>query len=90
MINTIDTFKTFKEVFKDKLDISIDDKIKLWEYEYMIHYPELLVKCKDYPTKNGYQWKKIASEIVFNKTKDNFEKMIEAYSNIKKRYRLYK
>ena len=40
MINTIDTFKNFKEVFKDKLDISIDDKIKLWEYEYMIHYPE--------------------------------------------------
>lgn len=38
-LNTIDTFKTFKEVFKDKLDISIDDKIKLWEYEYMIHYP---------------------------------------------------
>jgi uncharacterized protein YjaZ len=83
MINVIDTFIDFKEIFKDKLNFSIDDKIKLWEEDYMVNYPKLLAKCKDDYTNDGYQWDKIAREIVFSKTKDDFKKMIEAYNNIR-------
>lgn len=34
MIKVIDSFKDFKEVFENNLDVSIDDKIKLWESLY--------------------------------------------------------
>lgn len=82
MINVIDTFINFKEGFEDKLDISVKDKIKLWEQIYENSYPIILHKCKKDFGDEGYKWKDIAKDMVFNRTKDDFEKMLEAHHNI--------
>jgi hypothetical protein len=82
LINIIDTFKDFKDCFKDKLDLSIEDKIKVWSDCYMNKYPELKEKCiQDYEI-HGHKWESIARTKVFNRTKMDFSKMIEAYNNI--------
>lgn len=82
MINIIDTFEDFKECFEYNLDLTVDEKIALWEDCYMFKYPELEYKCKNDYEVNGYKWKDIARDMVFNRTKDDFNKMIEAYKNI--------
>ncbi|WP_161802944.1 hypothetical protein [Caloranaerobacter sp. TR13] len=35
MIKIIDTFKEFKEVFQNNLDLSIEEKIGLWDKAYI-------------------------------------------------------
>lgn len=82
MIQIIDTFKDFKLCFENKLNLPIDKKIKLWEEVYISKYPELERKCKEYYESNGYSWRKIAKEKVFNNTKTDFNKMIKAHKNI--------
>lgn len=82
MIKIIDTFKDFKNCFENKLDISIAEKIDLWEKYYINKYPELEKKCKEDYDFSGYKWKDIAQNMVFNRTKDDFSKMKEAYNNI--------
>ncbi len=82
MINIIDTFQEFRECFEDKLDLSIDDKIRIWQDCYISKYPELEKKCKDYYEEYDYSWKSVASELVFKRTKDDFNKMIKAHGNI--------
>lgn len=82
MINIVDTFEDFKECFESNLDLTVDEKIALWEDCYMVKYPELEYKCKNDYEVNGYKWKDIARNMVFNRTKDDFNKMIEAYKNI--------
>ncbi|QAT41315.1 MULTISPECIES: hypothetical protein [unclassified Clostridium] len=81
-VKIIDTFKDFEECFKDKLDASVEDKIDLWEKCYISKYPELENKCKKDYENIGYDWRDIASTMVFNRTKNDFSKMKEAYSNI--------
>ena len=83
MIEIIDTFKHFKACFEGNLNKSVDEKIDLWENCYIRNYPELEIKCKSDYESNGYSWRDIACNMVFNKTKDNFGKMLEAYINIK-------
>lgn len=83
LIEIIDTFKDFKSCFKDKLDISIEEKIKLWESCYINKYPELEDKCKSDYESSGYSWRDIATKMVFCRTKADFNKMLEAYANIK-------
>jgi len=61
---------------------NIRDKIILWERCYISKYPELEKKCKEEYCLNGYDWSKIAEEMVFNRTKADFDKMIEAHKNI--------
>lgn len=82
MINVIDAFINFKEGFEDKLDISVEDKIKLWEQIYENSYPIILHKCKKDFENEGYKWEDIARDMVFNRTEDDFEKMVEAHNNI--------
>jgi len=82
MLHIIDTFKDFKSCFEEKLDLSIKEKIDLWERCYISKYPELEKKCKEEYISNGYDWRKIAEEMVFNRTKADFNKMIEAHINI--------
>ena len=82
MIHIIDTFKDFKNNFQHNLDLSIEDKIQLWESNYIRNYPELEYICKDDFESNGYSWRDIAANMVFNRTKDDFSKMLEAYDNI--------
>lgn len=82
MPHIIDTFKDFKLCFEDKLNLSIDEKINLWEERYISKYPELQRKCKEDYESNGYNWWKMAEEMVFNNTKKDFNKMIEAHKNI--------
>lgn len=82
MINIIDTFEDFKNCFANNLNLSIEEKIKLWEECYISKYPELEYKCKNDYEDNGYQWRDIAKSMVFNRTKDDFDKMIMAYENI--------
>lgn len=83
MIEIIDTFKHFKACFEDNLNISVYEKIDLWENCYIRKYPELELKCKSDYESNGYSWRDIACNMVFNRTKDDFGKMLEAYINIK-------
>lgn len=83
MIKTIDTFKDFKACFEDNLNISVGEKIDLWDKLYIHKYPELEEKCKSDYESDGYSWREIASSMVFNRTKDDFNKMLEAYTNIK-------
>lgn len=83
MIKFIDTFKDFKEAFENKLDITIEDKITLWENVYGSKYPEVINKLKSDIESDGYDWIKVARENGFNKTKEDFPKMLEAYENIK-------
>lgn len=82
MIHIVDTFKDFKLCFKDKLDLTIEEKIDLWEKNYIYKYTELEKKCKEDYSSNGYDWNKIAKEMVFNRTKKDFYKMIQAHKNI--------
>lgn len=82
MINIIDTFKDYEICFHGKLDLSIEDKIDLWEKCYISKYPELEKKCKDSYDAKGYSWRTIAREKVFNRTEKDFNKMICAYRNI--------
>ncbi|QQY80240.1 hypothetical protein EDD65_10358 [Keratinibaculum paraultunense] len=82
MINIIDTFEDFKNCFANNLNLSIEEKIKLWEECYISKYPELEHKCKNDYEDNGYHWRDIAKGMVFNRTKDDFDKMIMAYENI--------
>ena len=83
MVSIIDAFKDFKEGFENNLEISTEEKIKLWEKIYNDKYPLLIKKCKEDYINDGYEWENIAKTMVFNKTKENFPKMIEAYENIK-------
>ncbi|SCG82763.1 hypothetical protein DW1_1190 [Proteiniborus sp. DW1] len=84
MIHVIDTFKDFKSCFEDKLDLTIKEKIDLWERSYISKYPELEKKCKEDYSLNGYDWRRIAEEVVFNRTKEDFYKMVQAHENILK------
>lgn len=81
MIKIIDTFKDFKGNFENNLKLSIDEKIELWEHTYK-EYPELFTKLKDDYIHDGYDWVEIAKTLVFNKTEENFSKMLEAYNNL--------
>jgi hypothetical protein len=81
-VKVIDTFKDFVECFKDKLDVSVEDKIDLWEKCYISKYPELENNCKEDYESSGYRWRDIANTMAFNRTKNDFSKMKEAYSNI--------
>ena len=36
MINIVDTFEDFKECFESNLDLTVDEKIALWEDCYKI------------------------------------------------------
>lgn len=83
MIEVIDTFKDFKACFEDNLNISVEEKIDLWGNCYINKYPELETKCKRDYEDNGYSWRDIACNMVFNRTKDDFDKMLAAYANIK-------
>lgn len=51
----------------------------LWEKCYISKYPELEIKCKEDYSLNGYDWKQIAKEMVFNRTKEDFSKMVLAH-----------
>ncbi|QTA37551.1 hypothetical protein JYK00_07410 [Thermosipho ferrireducens] len=82
MIKIIDTFKEFKEVFQNKLDLSVDEKIDLWNKAYICKYPELENKIKKDYELYGYNWREIAKNRVFNNTKKNFKKMVQAYYNL--------
>lgn len=84
MISLIDTFEDFRMCFQDNLDATIKEKIKIWEDCYISNFPELERKCKEDYESNGYDWREIAENIVFNKTKDDFNKMIQAHNNILK------
>lgn len=84
MIQIFDTFEDFKSVFKDNLNLSIEEKIELWEKGYISKYPELEAKCKGDYVDSGYDWREIATTLVFNRTRDDFDKMMEAYNNILK------
>jgi hypothetical protein len=81
-VKIIDTFKDFEKCFKDKLDVPIGHKIDLWEKCYISKYPELENKCKEDYENSGYRWRDIANTMVFNRTKNDFSKMKEAYSNL--------
>lgn len=82
MINLIDTFKDFKNCFEGNLELSVQEKIELWKTSYISNYPELEEKCiKDYEDM-GINWREYAEKSVFNRTKDDFNKMLEAHSNI--------
>lgn len=82
MIKIINTFKHFDECFETNLDTSVEEKINLWENCYINKYPELEKKCKDDYENCGYKWRDIAHSRVFNRTKNDFSKMKEAYDNI--------
>ncbi|WP_069650112.1 hypothetical protein [Caloranaerobacter ferrireducens] len=82
MIKIIDTFKEFKEVFQNNLDLSIEEKIELWDKAYICKFPELEKKIKEDYDLNGYNWREIAKSKVFNNTKKDYEKMMQAYNNI--------
>lgn len=82
LITIIDTFNEFKNNFENRLDVSIDEKILIWEKNYISRYPELEKKCKEDYESLGYHWKNIAKEMVFNRTKNDFPKMVQAHSNI--------
>lgn len=82
MINIIDTFKDFKICFQDKLHLSIEEKIELWQAAYISKYPELEEKLKVDYEDSGYSWRKIAEEMVFKRTREDFPRMLEAYDNI--------
>lgn len=82
MIKIIDTFKDYKSCFQNKLKSSIEDKIKIWQDCYISKYPELEKKCKNDYELSGYEWKHIAESMVFNRTEDDFSKMVKAYENI--------
>lgn len=83
MIEFIDTFKGFKTCLENNFNLSISEKINLWEKFYSDNYPELEMKCKNDYESTGYSWKEIATNMVFNRTKDDFNKMLEAYANIR-------
>lgn len=84
MIHILDTFKDFELCFQGQLDVTIEEKIHIWENNYMSKYPELERKLKEDYESNGYSWRKIAEEMVFNRTKDDFSKMTHAYGNLSK------
>lgn len=82
MVDVIDTFKDFKRCFQEKWDLSIEEKIELWEKCYISKYPELEKKCKEDYCSNGYSWRKVAKKMVFNRTEKDFHKMVQAHENI--------
>ncbi|WP_073071476.1 hypothetical protein [Thermosipho atlanticus] len=82
MMKIIDTFQEFRKVFCNKLDLSVNEKVELWDKKYISKYPELERKIKEDYELNGYNWQEIAKKHVFNNIEKNYKKMIQAYQNI--------
>lgn len=82
MIDLIDTFKDFRRCFEGNLEAPVHEKIELWKTGYICNYPELEEKCiLDYEGM-GINWREFAEKNVFIRTKDDYNKMTEAYNNI--------
>lgn len=81
-MEVIDTFKDYVACFQHNLDRSLEEKIGIWENCYMSQYPEIEKRCKEDYESNGYNWRQIAENMVFNRTREDFDKMIMAYGHI--------
>lgn len=84
MINIIDAFEGFKNLLEKNLDKSSEEKLKLWIEHYEKNYPELKSKCTEDYKNDGYDWKEIGVNKVFNRTNEDLCFMIEAYENLMK------
>lgn len=84
MINVIDAFGEFKNILEKNLNKSTEDKLQLWIKYYEKNYPELKEKCTCDYEKDGYSWKEVAANKVFNRVAEDFCFMIEAHENLLK------
>lgn len=84
MVNVIDAFGEFKNILEKNLNKSTQDKLQLWIKYYEKNYPELKEKCTCDYEKDGYSWKEVAVNKVFNRAAEDFCFMIEAYENLLK------
>lgn len=84
MMKIIDTFKGYKDYMEKHLEKETEEKLKLWESYYSSNFPELEQKCKEDYKAEGYSWREIGLTQVFNRTKEDFPKMIEGYNNLLK------
>lgn len=84
MINVIDAFGEFKNILEKNLNKSTEDKLQLWIKYYEKNYPELKEKCTCDYEKDGYSWKEVAVNKVFNRVAEDFCFMIEAHENLLK------
>lgn len=84
MVNVIDAFGEFKNILEKNLNKSTEDKLQLWIKYYEKNYPELKEKCTCDYEKDGYSWKEVAVNKVFNRAAEDFCFMIEAYENLLK------
>lgn len=84
MVNVIDAFGEFKNILEKNLNKSTEDKLQLWIKYYEKNYPELKEKCTCDYEKDGYSWKEVAVNKVFNRVAEDFCFMIEAHENLLK------
>ncbi|MDU4889567.1 MAG: hypothetical protein E6344_03810 [Clostridium sp.] len=84
MVNVIDAFGEFKNILEKNLNKSTEDKLQLWIKYYEKNYPELKEKCTCDYEKDGYSWKEVAVNKVFNRAAEDFCFMIEAHENLLK------
>ena len=84
MVNIIDAFGEFKNILERNLNKSTEDKLQLWIEYYEKNYPELKEKCTCDYEKDGYNWREVGVNKVFNRVAEDFCFMIEAYENLLK------
>lgn len=84
MVNIIDAFGEFKNILERNLNKSTEDKLQLWIEYYEKNYPELKEKCTCDYEKDGYNWREVGVNKVFNRAAEDFCFMIEAYENLLK------
>jgi len=83
-IEFVDTFPFFQSLFHNLSALTIDEKISLWHKKYISKFPELKEKVISEYEINGYDWEKIAKEMVFHRVEEDFSKMVKAHENILK------
>ncbi len=84
MMKVIDTFKDYKDYIEKHLEKEPKEKMELWESYYNSNFPDVERKCKEDYEAEGYSWREIGLTKVFNRTKEDFPKMIEGYNNLLK------
>ncbi|HHY35298.1 MAG TPA: hypothetical protein GX510_06670 [Firmicutes bacterium] len=82
MLEIIDTFPAFLELWERSKDLALEEQIRLWSDEYMANWPELrFLQIEDY-RKQGVDWLDVARTRVFPYLARRMPSIIQAHENL--------
>ena len=78
----VDTYPDFKDFWRSAKNRGVEEQIQLWVEQYMAKYPELLSLQVSAYAEEGYSWRKIAREYVFQKLPKLIDKIELSYRGV--------